>query len=291
MQSRWLWSLVLLIWLAPALVAQDERDKKQETAEEEQQTVDEQLVELRQTHRRTMRELGAKFREAEDAAERTEIMKEREDAMAEIAQRALDLADSVKGQDAAADILIWIATQLSGDAKQTAIKTLFSEHIESESLGTLAVTVSRGMPSPNTENMLRELIEKSPHDSVKGGTILALSNYLTTLKRYAELPEAARDRLAAQIGEGGEEYLAKRTAEAIDKELESLLEEAVEKYADVEYGRRTVGEEAESQLFVIKYLSIGKVAPDIEGEDIDGEEFKLSDYRGKVVVLDFWGDW
>lgn len=38
-------------------------------------------------------------------------------------------------------------------------------------------------------------------------------------------------------------------------------------------------------------LAIGKVAPDIVGEDIDGQSFKLSDYRGKVVVLDFWGNW
>jgi cytochrome oxidase Cu insertion factor (SCO1/SenC/PrrC family) len=38
-------------------------------------------------------------------------------------------------------------------------------------------------------------------------------------------------------------------------------------------------------------LAIGKVAPEIEGEDVDGKRFKLSDYRGKVVVLDFWGDW
>ncbi len=38
-------------------------------------------------------------------------------------------------------------------------------------------------------------------------------------------------------------------------------------------------------------LAIGQRAPEIEGEDIDGVTFKLSDYRGKVVVLDFWGDW
>ena len=38
-------------------------------------------------------------------------------------------------------------------------------------------------------------------------------------------------------------------------------------------------------------LQIGMTAPDIEGEDIDGVAFKLSDYRGKVVVLDFWGFW
>ena len=38
-------------------------------------------------------------------------------------------------------------------------------------------------------------------------------------------------------------------------------------------------------------LEIGAVAPDIEGEDVDGARLKLSDYRGKVVVVDFWGDW
>jgi hypothetical protein len=36
---------------------------------------------------------------------------------------------------------------------------------------------------------------------------------------------------------------------------------------------------------------IGKPAPEITGEDIDGKPLKLSDYRGKVVVLDFWGNW
>ena len=35
----------------------------------------------------------------------------------------------------------------------------------------------------------------------------------------------------------------------------------------------------------------GKPAPDIVGQDLDGQTFRLSDYRGKVVVLDFWGDW
>ena len=36
---------------------------------------------------------------------------------------------------------------------------------------------------------------------------------------------------------------------------------------------------------------LNKEAPEIEGVDIDGKKFKLSDYRGKVVVLDFWGNW
>ena len=37
--------------------------------------------------------------------------------------------------------------------------------------------------------------------------------------------------------------------------------------------------------------TVGQEVPEIEGEDIDGVPFKLSDYRGQVVVLDFWGDW
>jgi hypothetical protein len=38
-------------------------------------------------------------------------------------------------------------------------------------------------------------------------------------------------------------------------------------------------------------FDVGTKAPEIEGTDIDGKKFKLSDYRGKVVVLDFWGNW
>jgi predicted Zn finger-like uncharacterized protein len=38
-------------------------------------------------------------------------------------------------------------------------------------------------------------------------------------------------------------------------------------------------------------LGIDQVAQDIEGEDLDGVRFKLSDYRGKIVLLDFWGHW
>ena len=33
------------------------------------------------------------------------------------------------------------------------------------------------------------------------------------------------------------------------------------------------------------------MAPDFEGQDLDGKYVKLSDYRGKVIVLDFWATW
>src|SRR5262249_54786889 len=53
----------------------------------------------------------------------------------------------------------------------------------------------------------------------------------------------------------------------------------------------TVGEKARAELFEYRYLLVGKEAPDIEGEDQDGQRFKLSDYRGTVVLLDFWNQY
>jgi hypothetical protein len=36
---------------------------------------------------------------------------------------------------------------------------------------------------------------------------------------------------------------------------------------------------------------VGKTAPEIQAEDLDGVRFKLSDFRGKVVVLTFWAEY
>ena len=135
-----------------------------------------------------------------------------------------------------------------------------------------------------------------------------MASVLATGRLYVKVPQAIAIRFVGtlppnvagkdlalevmrQMGEGGAQYLAKWTPKAIDEARMKLLETCVEKYGDISMGRKTIGEIAEGQLFVLKYLQIGKVAPDIEGADLDEGAFKLSDYRGKVVVLDFWGDW
>ncbi|MDG1049148.1 MAG: hypothetical protein P8M11_00575 [Planctomycetota bacterium] len=52
-----------------------------------------------------------------------------------------------------------------------------------------------------------------------------------------------------------------------------------------------LAEEVENRIAVREKFSLGMVAPDIQGLDLAGNAFALSDYKGKVVLLDFWGDW
>ena len=50
-------------------------------------------------------------------------------------------------------------------------------------------------------------------------------------------------------------------------------------------------DDLEQWLFMTQNLMIGDVAPNIVGTDFDGAEFDLTDFRGKVTVLYFTGEW
>jgi hypothetical protein len=122
------------------------------------------------------------------------------------------------------------------------------------------------------ETLLRALLLKDDRGEVKGVACLALAQSLKS--RADNLPEAqAKD------------------ADKLRQESEELFLRAGDQFSAVKFGRGTVGEKAKGELFELRNLSIGKTAPEIEGEDADSKKFKLSDYRGKVVLLDFWGNW
>jgi len=89
------------------------------------------------------------------------------------------------------------------------------------------------------------------------------------------------------------------TSKAVSREAEKLFNAVLDKYADCPtlqptntwQVKATLGEVAKAELYELNHLSLGNVAPEIEGKDIDGKEIKLSDYRGKIVVLSFWASW
>lgn len=65
-----------------------------------------------------------------------------------------------------------------------------------------------------------------------------------------------------------------------------MLDECAERFGNIEYGRK-----AKEEAFVIRNLRVGGTAPDFAIQTFDGETFRLSDYRGKIVVVDFFGFW
>ena len=51
------------------------------------------------------------------------------------------------------------------------------------------------------------------------------------------------------------------------------------------------GKDAADKIYELEHLAVGKPAPDFAASTIDGYDFKLSDFRGKAVLLDFYGFW
>jgi thiol-disulfide isomerase/thioredoxin len=87
-------------------------------------------------------------------------------------------------------------------------------------------------------------------------------------------------------------------SKSVADEAERQLEDVVSNYADCwdlrprdSKERPLLKTEAEKELIQLLHYSLGKVAPDIEADSIEGKQFKLSDSRGKITVLSFWASW
>ena len=97
----------------------------------------------------------------------------------------------------------------------------------------------------------------------------------------------AAAKAAAHFGLGRE--LGRKSPEEAKNHFGTLAE----KYAEIPYRKTTYG--AMAQAYLNKHdrtnLTMGKPAPEIVGVDHRGKPMKLSAFRGKVVLLDFWGDW
>jgi hypothetical protein len=158
-----------------------------------------------------------------------------------------------------------------------------------------------GVYSAKSEEFLRAVLAKNPARDIQARACLALGAHLMKVaEAVQELkanPEEGK-RLESFLGKEDFTKLKNADADKLAKEAEAVLEEATVKYGDlVLYKDRsamkdiTIADKTAGPLFEIRNLAIGKTAPDIVGDDLDGKPFKLSDYRGKVVVLDFWGNW
>jgi hypothetical protein len=193
----------------------------------------------------------------------------------------------------------WLNTHTSHpgwgkDSRQArAIVLMLRDHLDSDKLGDACNRVQYCFRQ-ECETFLRTVLEKSPHREVQGLACLRLAQFLASrLDRLELLKEqpALASRYEGLYGKDYLEALQRQDRVNVMKEAETLYEQALEKYGDVKTPYDgTVGETAKTELFEIRHLAVGKEAQDIEGVDQDGRQFKLSDYRGKVVLLYFWSE-
>jgi hypothetical protein len=222
----------------------------------------------------------------------------------EIALKFVDLAEKYPKDPVAVDALIRAVWQVNStpwpvelvgpdEARAKALAVLRRDHIRSDKLGPLCERMSGGY-CKEYEAFLRAVLEESPHQEVRARACLALAHFLTNRAQRIDLTRGQPELTREFAGLYGEAYLAGLQGQdrgEVVREAEALFERALRDYGHVKLPGGTVAGRAEAELFEIRHLSVGKVAPEIEGEDQDGKRFKLSDYRGEVVLIDFWSEY
>jgi thiol-disulfide isomerase/thioredoxin len=197
---------------------------------------------------------------------------------------------------------------------ERALELLAADRLNDERVGRLCLVLSR-LPSPARESFLRRVVQESKNPLVRGRACLALAELLKTKLRCIEsLAESSLADIGAKSeATWGGDYLAHLRGcdrAVLGADVERLLDRVVGEFGAVAFvrgtfetpvwrgtaekdvaARKTLGMVAEADLEEIRHLAPGCIAPEIEGRDAENVPFKLSDYRGKVVVLTFSGNW
>jgi thiol-disulfide isomerase/thioredoxin len=202
----------------------------------------------------------------------------------DFAPRFLRLAEANPEDFPGFDALQFIALDCESDRPEVsrAVQLLVRHHSRGNRIGgelhRFVAPRFFGTRSGEIVGLLRDVLEHNPHPDIQAEACFGLAQFLSNQAAFARqvrLPEHAG--LARQVerlwGEGHLAYLKRLDVEALLAESTSLFDR----------GRKSYPEYWES------HVCFGRVAPEIEGEDIEGRPLALGDYRGKVILLNFWG--
>ena len=145
---------------------------------------------------------------------------------------------------------------------ETAAGVILREHVQSPDLANLCNEMER-LRHRCAKKLLETVLEKNPNQDVQVAACFTLATLLKDEAQYGKNKKATAD-------------------------AEKLFERVVMEFAGVRPSGPNLARKAKTELSELRRLSVGKPAPDFDAEDLDGQEIKLSDYRGKVVVVAFW---
>lgn len=259
--SRPVLAALLLLWMPVQVFAQE--GDKPAVVEQDAEAAYQSLVKGLQKALQDWREAARKQIQEAQAAGKPLPAIAMNPPTAEFIAKALELAAQFEGKDEAILFLTFICKNAISerDAVEKAVQTLTANHARSAAIGEvlpfLRLVMDLDVKAP-VMSLLGEVVDNNKHEACVAQALITRGGLLL------QMAENDEDRAAATAD-------LRRVAEVTKDE--DLRAEA----ADV--------------LFEIEHLQVGCTAPDIVAKDTDGVDFKLSDYRGKVVLLDFWGFW
>ncbi|HET6576548.1 MAG TPA: hypothetical protein VFG68_23320 [Fimbriiglobus sp.] len=277
---RWFLGAALGLALAVSAAADDppKKDDAPKTPAERLAAIKKETAAAQAEFYKVVRDLDDKKKEDVEKAEKLykEFGKKQEAGFA----AALEIAKADPKSDVGFDALNWMLGNQRTyylPAGKTALELAAVHQAANPKLAPTMRMLGYFVPHESADShaaavaLLKAVTEKNPNRVARAYAAMGLAGLAVRRSAAADFKKAAdADKLAA----------------AAETELEAVLKE----YGD-SGGTVDVGDWAKGQLFELRNLRVGKVAPDIAGEDLDEVKFKLSDYRGKVVVIDFWGDW
>ena len=181
----------------------------------------------------------------------------RENPKDAIAEQSLQLVMTAPGKGAKFEQVLAEAGDL-----------MLKDHLGSKSIAQISTAMGNS-DTAAAAKFLKALMEKTTDEALQGQAALNLGK---NLRLQSERAYQKNDK--------------KRSMELV-KEAHQALDLAGKKASENPVTSRQI----ENAKYMLDKLTVGKKAMEVEAEDLDGKNFKLSDYRGKVVVLTFWGSW
>jgi peroxiredoxin len=157
-------------------------------------------------------------------------------------------------------------------------KIVLDHHMENPRMGKLCFAARYRGGEDWVRRILEAAAEKHPQKAVRGVATFSLGDYYRREARpFGTSPP--KERVAQLLKKGTDYY-----------------QQTIKDFDDVTTpdGKWKLAERAKHELARLKNLEnlqVGRPAPPISGTDLEGKPLKLEDYRGKVVVVVFWGSW
>lgn len=218
------------------------------------------------------------------------------DPVPEFVQQAVRLARSFPDTPAAFDAALAAFAWGKGPQRDEAMELMLACGSDRLNYRKVIESLLGEVPGPRIEDWFRQLAESAPAGPDQAAMLLACNTYFDRIPEY-RLVLKHNPQVADRLPPEQLAYINARPSASQVALQEQCLQTLIDEYPDLRYNGQqirhgnTYGDIARREMFELQNLSIGQVAPEIEGLDLDGAPFRLSDYRGKVVMLDFWGHW